>query len=134
VALAPANQDTAEALYERSYESLLRRRFDEAESGFRSFLDHYHDHGLAGNAQYWLGETYYVQSDYKSAAQSFLNGVQSFPKSRKAADSLLKLGLSLNRLGQTQQACAAYAAVGDKYPKSVEAKKRADAESKRAGC
>ena len=55
-------------------------------------------------------------------------------KSRKAADSLLKLGLSLGRLGQHQQACAAYSQVDDQFPKATEAKKRAQAESKRAGC
>jgi tol-pal system protein YbgF len=113
---------------------LLRRQFGNAESGFQSFLDKYRDHSLAGNAQYWLGETYYVQGDYKTAAKSFLTGYQEFPKSRKAADSLLKLGLSLNRLGQKEQACAAYSAVGEKFPKATEARKRAQNELKRAGC
>lgn len=123
-----------EAVYERSYESLLRRQFNDAEVGFRGFLEQHRDHSLAGNAQYWLGETYYVQGDYKQAAQAFLSGYRDFPKSRKAADSLLKLGLSLNRLGQKEQACAAYMQVGSQFPKATEAKKRAQSEVKRAGC
>lgn len=134
VSLGAAASDNPEMLYERSYESLLRRQFGDAEVGFRDFLDKHRDHGLAGNAQYWLGETYYVQGDYKQAAQTFLTGYREFPKSRKAADSLLKLGLSLNRLGQRQQACAAYSQVGEQFPKATEAKKRAQAEIKRAGC
>jgi tol-pal system protein YbgF len=134
VALGTPSTDTAESLYEHSYESLLRRQFGDAEGGFRSFLGRYREHSLAGNAQYWLGETYYVQGDYRQAAQSFLSGYQEFPKSRKAPDSLLKLGLSLNRLGQTQQACAALLAVSDKFPKAAEAKKRAAKEAQRAGC
>jgi len=129
-----ADLDSPEAIYERSYENLLRRQFAEAESGFQTFLGKHRDHSLAGNAQYWLGETYYVQGDYRSAAQSFLTGYQDFPKSRKAADSLLKLGLSLKRLGQNEQACAAFGAVSEKYPKSTEARKRAQGEYKRAGC
>jgi tol-pal system protein YbgF len=131
VALAP---ESPEALYERSNESLLRRQFGDAESGFRSFIQKYPDHSLAGSAQYWLGETYFAQSDFRQAAQTFLKGYQQYPKSRRAADSLLKLGISLARLGQKQQACAAYAAVSGEYPKAVEAKKRAQAEAKRAGC
>ncbi len=131
VALAP---ETPEALYERSNESLLRRQFGEAEAGFSTFLSKYPDHSLAGSAQYWLGETFYAQSDFKRAAQSFLQGYKRYPKSRRAADSLLKLGISLNRLGQGEQACAAYAAVSSEYPKAVEARKRAQAEAKRAGC
>jgi tol-pal system protein YbgF len=123
-----------EVIYERSYESLLRRQFNDAEVGFRGFLEQHRDHSLAGNAQYWLGETYYVQGDYKQAAQAFLAGYRDFPKSRKAADSLLKLGLSLNRLGQKEQACAAYMQVSSQFPKAVEARKRAQSEIKRAGC
>lgn len=131
VALA---QDSPDALYERSNESLLRRQFGEAEAGFRTFLDKYPDHNLAGNAQYWLGETYYAQADYRQAAQAFLKGYQEYPKSRRAADSLLKLGISLNKLGQKDKACAVLGTVGSEYPKAVEARKRAQAESGRAGC
>ena len=134
VAIGTAATDTPEAIYEKSYESLLRRQFVPAEDGFRAFLDNYRDHSLAGNAQYWLGETYYVQGEYKLAAQSFLTGFKEFPKSRKAPDSLLKLGLALDRLGQRDQACAAFAAVGEKFPKAADAKKRSMVEQKRAGC
>jgi tol-pal system protein YbgF len=126
--------DSPESLYERSNESLLRRQFGDAEAGFRSFIEKYPDHNLAGAAQYWLGETYYTQGNYRDAAQNFLQGYRTYPKSRRAPDSLLKLGISLARLGQKEQACASYAAVSAEYPKAVEAKKRAQSEAKRAGC
>ena len=131
VSLSP---DSPETLYERSNESLLRRQFGEAEAGFRTFIEKYPEHSLAGSAQYWLGETYYAQSDFRQAAQAFLQGYKQYPKSRRAADSLLKLGISLDRLGQRQQACAAYESVSSEYPKAVEARKRAQAEAKRAAC
>ena len=135
VALAPdAATESPESLYERSNESLLRRQFGDAEAGFSTFLQKYPDHSLSGSAQYWLGETFYAQGDYKRAAANFLQGYKKYPKSRRAPDSLLKLGISLNRLGQSEQACAAYAAVSAEYPKAVDARKRAQAESKRAGC
>jgi tol-pal system protein YbgF len=135
VALAPdAQAESPESLYERSNESLLRRQFGDAEAGFSNFLQKYPNHSLAGSAQYWLGETYYAQGDYKRAAANFLQGYKKFPKSRRAPDSLLKLGISLNRLGQSEQACAAYSAVSAEYPKAVDARKRAQAEAKRAGC
>jgi tol-pal system protein YbgF len=135
VSLQPeAATETPESLYEQANESLLRRQFGDAEAGFSNFLQKFPDHSLAGSAQYWLGETFYAQGDFKRAAQSFLKGYKSYPKSRRAADSLLKLGLSLGRLGQGDQACAAYSAVSAEYPKAVDARKRAQAESKRAGC
>ena len=135
VSLEPGTQtETPESLYERSNESLLRRQFGEAEAGFTNFLQKYPDHSLAGSAQYWLGETYYAQSDFKRAAANFLEGYKKYPKSRRAPDSLLKLGISLRRLGQEEQACAAFGAVSAEYPKAVDARKRAQAEAKRAGC
>lgn len=134
VSLAPDAGEAPEALYERSNESLLRRQFADAEAGFGTFLNKYPDHSLAGSAQFWLGETYFAQGEFKRAAQNFLQGYKTYPKSRRAADSLLKLGISLSRLGQADQACAAYAAVSAEYPKAVEARKRAQAEAKRASC
>jgi tol-pal system protein YbgF len=133
VSLTPS-ADTPEALYEKNYETLLRRQFGEAEAGFRQFLEKYPDHSLAGSAQYQLGETFYAQGNYQEAARNFLQGYKSYPKSRRAPDSLLKLGLSLRKLDQRDQACAALASVSTEFPRAVEAKKRADAEIKRAGC
>lgn len=135
VSLEPGAQtETPESLYERSNESLLRRQFGDAEAGFTNFLQKYPDHSLAGSAQYWLGETFYAQNDFKRAAANFLEGYKKYPKSRRAPDSLLKLGISLRRLGQEEQACAAFGAVSAEYPKAVDARKRAQAEAKRAGC
>jgi tol-pal system protein YbgF len=133
VSLTPA-VDTPEALYEKHYETLLRRQFGEAEAGFLDFLQKYPDHSLAGSAQYQLGETFYAQAKYQEAARNFLQGYKNYPKSRRAPDSLLKLGLSLRKLDQRDQACAALASVSTEFPRAVEAKKRAQAELKRAGC
>jgi tol-pal system protein YbgF len=133
VSLNPVT-DTPEALYEKNYETLLRRQFGEAEAGFRQFLEKYPDHSLAGSAQYQLGETFYAQANYQEAARNFLQGYKNYPKSRRAPDSLLKLGLSLRKLDQRDQACAALASVSTEFPRAVEAKKRAQAELKRAGC
>ena len=79
-----------------------------AEQAFASFLGQNSGHALAGNAQYWLGETFYVRGDYNNAASAFLNGYQNYPKSSKAADNLLKLGMTLGRMEQTEQACATF--------------------------
>ena len=59
-------------------------------------------HKLAGNAQYWLGETHYVRRDYKAAATAFLNGYTTFENSPKAPDSLLKLGMTLVVMGEKE--------------------------------
>lgn len=132
VSLQPA--DSPDTLYKTANEALLRRQFPEAEAGFRNFLAKYSDHSLAGSAQYWLGETFYQQGEVKQAAQNFLEAYKKYPKSRRAPDSLLKLGMALNKMGQKEQACGALNSVSAEFPRAVEAKKRAAAEYKRAGC
>ena len=131
---AVSMQETPDDLFMKSEKALLQLQYADAQTGFKEFLAKYPDHNLAGSAQYKLGETYYAQQEYSDAAQNYLTGYKQFPKSRRAADSLLKLGLSLNKLGQKEQGCAALGSVGSEFPKAVEANKRAQAEYKRAGC
>ncbi len=131
VALA---QQSPQALFEQANEALLQRKFSIAQRGFQQLLQNYPDHSLAGSAQYWLGETYFVQGDYREAAQNFLSGYQKYKSGRRAPDSLVKLGVSLAKMGQQDQACASLNAVASEYPKALEAKRRASTELKRAGC
>jgi tol-pal system protein YbgF len=133
VALTPA-AESPEALYEKHYEALLRKRYDEAEAGFNDFLQKYPDNSLAGTVQFRLGESFYQRNDFRVAAQHFLKGYTQYAKSRRAPDSLLMLGMSLRKMGEQEKACNAFANVPVEFPRAVEAKKRAAAESKRAGC
>ena len=48
------------------------------------FLEKHPQDDLASNAQYWLGETYYVRKNYQDAAFAFAEGYQRYPESRKA--------------------------------------------------
>ena len=125
---------SAEKLYQGGYESLLGRRFGDAEGSFKMFVDRHREHPLASDAQYWLGETYYVQGDYKQAAQSFLKGYRDYPDGRKAPDTLFKLALSLQQLEQTSQACSTFAEVAKKYPTAANVRNEALKEMQRAGC
>ena len=107
---------------------------NEAEAGFNDFLQKYPDNSLAGTVQYRLGESFYQRNDFRVAAQHFLKGYTQYAKSRRAPDSLLMLGLSLRKMGEKEKACDALGSVPTEFPRAVEAKKRAAAEFKRAGC
>lgn len=131
---ASLQPETPDDLFLRSEKSLLQLQYSDAEAGFKEFLTKYPEHNLAGSAQFKLGETFYAQQNYNDAAQNYLTGYKQYPKSRRAADSLMKLGLSLNKLGQKEQGCAALGSVGTEFPNAVEAKKRAQSEYKRASC
>lgn len=106
----------ATALYERSFSLLKSEQFDDAKAGFDNFLTEHPEHALASNAKYWLGETYYVQGRYDEAARVFAQGFQQYPESPKAADNLLKLGMSLAGTGKVKEACVALSQVEVKFP------------------
>ncbi len=92
------------------------QNFIGAERAFKAFIKGHPEHELAGNAHYWLGETYYVRKDFRQAAFTFADGYQRFPKSNKAPDNLLKLGMALGQLGQAKQACTAFSRLLTNFP------------------
>lgn len=125
----------AEALYEQSFANIRETKYDQAESGFKDFLARYPHHPLAANAQYWLGETYYVRGDYKQSARVFAQGYQNFPASAKAMDSLLKLGLSLSKLGKKDDACLSLRQLQKEIADEANTlRRRAVQEIKQLGC
>ncbi|MCA9771877.1 MAG: tol-pal system protein YbgF [Myxococcales bacterium] len=116
--------------------SLLRKAdYDGAETAFNEFITLHPDSDLSGNAYYWLGETYYVRNAYNDAAIAFLKGYQRFPNGDKAPDNLLKLGMTLTRLGKKAEACATFAELKSKFPDAPQTvRDKAAQESSAAGC
>ncbi|MDF1734627.1 MAG: tol-pal system protein YbgF [Minwuia sp.] len=121
--------------YIHAFGLLQAKRFAESEEAFRAFLELHPEHELAGNAQYWLGESHYVRQDYEAAASAFLTGYQKYRTSTKAPDNLLKLGITLVVLEQKQDACAVFNELSDRYPTaSSSIKRRMQREKQKAGC
>jgi tol-pal system protein YbgF len=108
--------DTPEAQYQAAFALLRQAKYPEAEGAFKAFLQRFPDGPLAGNAQYWLGETFYVRGDFQNAAVAFAQGYQRYPDSSKAPDNLLKLSMSLSELGRAADACAALNQLQAKFP------------------
>ena len=109
--------------------------YEKAERALRAFLDKNPSSDLAGNAQYWIGETFYVRSDFERAAVEFLAGYEQYPSSLKGPDNLLKLGLSLARLDQKDVACASLSKLSTEYPSASDTiKRRAQSERGNLKC
>jgi tol-pal system protein YbgF len=125
----------AATLYNQGYGDLLRRDYASAETSFRRLIETHPNDKLAGDAQYWLGESYYVRGQYKNAADAFLKGYKSYGASPKAPDSLLRLGMSLAALGQKEAACSSFAELGTKFPSAPShVREEAESERRKAGC
>jgi len=133
--LAALPDSDAQALYEQAYGDLLQRDYPAAETGFAKVVKDYPNDPLAGSAQYWVGETYYVRKQYKKAADSFLAAYRKYSASDKAPDSLLKLGMSLAALGQKDAACSTFKELDDKFPDMQDhLRNQTKGEAAKAGC
>lgn len=121
--------------YDTAYAYVLNRQYDQAEMGFRRFIQSHPRDKLLPDATYWLGETYLQRNRAREAAEQFLKISTDYSRSSKAPDALLKLGMSLSSLGAKDQACATFAEVERKFPTAGPGVKQGvEREQKRARC
>lgn len=104
------------AAYDKAFQALKELRYADAAEAFQSFLDKYPNSGYADNAQYWLGESYYVTRNYDIALVAFQRLMDRFPDSPKVPDALLKVGYTHYELKQWDSALAALTQVQKSYP------------------
>lgn len=133
--LQPLAKPTAASIYQQGLEALRASNFVVAEENFEQVLKKFPNDKLAGNAQYWLGETYYARKDYGRAAVAFAKGYQGYSGNPKAADSLLKLGMSMQELGKKDEACTAFKSLKSEFPKAEKSlQDKAAEKAKKLGC
>ena len=121
--------------FEAAYGYFSQRQYDQAEMGFRRFLQSNPRDKLVPEATYWLGESYLQRSRYREAAEQFLNLSADHPNAPKAPDALLKLGMALNGLGARDRACAVFAELDRKYPQApAPVRQGSEREQKRNKC
>lgn len=94
--------------------------YDQAELALREFVKKNPKHELAGNAQYWYAETFYIRQLYHDAAAAYLDGYQKYPQSTKGPQNLLKLGVTLSELGEKDQGCQMLDGITKQYPKATQ--------------
>jgi tol-pal system protein YbgF len=90
--------------YQTAFGLLKDSQYDRAITAFQKFLAAYPASQLADNAQYWLGEAYYVNKSFPEAQAAFQRVVDKYPQSRKRPDALLKIGYCQYELKQWDQA------------------------------
>ncbi|MCR4301015.1 MAG: tol-pal system protein YbgF [Sulfuricaulis sp.] len=108
--------------YEAAFNRMKQGQYDRAAKGFREFIDKYPQSALRDNAQYWLGEAFYVVRDFRKALTEFSRLRDEHPKSPKVPDALLKIGYSHYELGDRAKARDALNQVIARYPGQPAAK------------
>lgn len=129
IATSPRDQYNAAMAY------MQRRDYEQAEIALRSFIAANPRDRLVGDATHQLGEAMFQRRQYREAAEQFLKVSTDYPRASRAPSSLLRLGQSLNALGEREAACAAYAEFNRKYPNAPQATRTAVVnEQRRASC
>jgi tol-pal system protein YbgF len=123
----PSEEDTKGAVkspyspenqYKTAYDLYKDRKYQKARESFKEFLMKYKDHKWAGNAQFWIGETYYAEKTYDRAILSYDDVVRKYPKSNKVPDAMLKQGYAFIKLKDPLASKGVLRALVQKYPDS----------------
>lgn len=93
-----------EQLYARALERYRAGEFGQAVLGFEELIDKFPTHPLAGSAQYWIGEAYFVHRDFQQAVVELRKSLDLAPKGEKSPDALLRLGLAYRALKRPERA------------------------------
>ena len=135
IVLAVLPEGDEKGQYEYAMNLLKQGDYELAEKAFQEFMAVGNDTSLLSNAYFWLAETYYVRENYKDAAKNYLNLYQVYPDSKKAADALLKLGISLVNMDQKEQGCITFIQLRETYPEaSITVLNRGKLEIEKNGC
>ena len=100
----PAPIGTERAEFDVALGELREGRYPEAIAAWQRFLRVHPNGDLAGDAQYWLGEAYYLSRDYSAAKETFIALGLNHPQSARLPDALLKLGYLYGEQGDTARA------------------------------
>lgn len=120
-AATPAQGPSPSQLFDTATRDLTEGRYPLALQGYRDFLRRFPDTELADNAQYGVGECFFAQAAFDSAAVEYARVDANWPKGDRAPASLYKLALSQERLGRTAEARKTFEDLVKRFPSSSEA-------------
>ncbi len=121
---APAGVDSpeSEAAYRDAFGMLKAGQYEDSIAAFNSFMQLYPGSQYADNAQYWLGEAYYVMRQFEPAIEQYQQLVRNYPDSKKQSHAMLKIAYSYYELGLTDQAMSVLGELKTRFPGSAAAR------------
>jgi tol-pal system protein YbgF len=111
----------ADSLYTQGLSYYNGGQYDLSIQAFNDYLKYYKDTDRASNAQFYIGECYYSQQDYKHAIAAYDACSEKYPAGNKAAAAQLKKGFSLLALDEKTAGVRELRSVVQRFPDSHEA-------------
>jgi len=109
-------------LYDSSLAQYNDGKYDDAMSGFKSFIEQYPKSDLADNAQFWVGESLMGLKQYDDAIVAFQEVIEKYPKGNKVSNAMLRQAIAFLEINDKKASKALLNQVIKKFPKSSEAK------------
>ncbi|OPY07508.1 MAG: tol-pal system protein YbgF [Syntrophaceae bacterium PtaB.Bin038] len=115
-------KNDVEAAYNACYRLFKEGQYVKAREEFVKFLKQYPKTAFSDNAQFWIGETWYVEDKFERAIVEYQKVVKDYPNGDKVPYALLKQGMAFQKLGDKASARIVYNQVIKKYPQTNQAR------------
>lgn len=119
---AASDPEAERKAYNHALGILQDGRYPDAAVAFSGFLASYPDSSYTDNAQYWLGEVYYVSRKFREAQAEFDKVITQHPQSPKVPDAMLKTGFIQYELREWSAARKTLTELTQSYPGTTAAR------------
>jgi tol-pal system protein YbgF len=109
------------AAYEQAKKTFDDGDMEAARIQFENFINTFPESPLAGNARFWIADSYYVEKWYEKAILEYQKVLEEYPDSNKVAAARLKQGYAFAELGEKANARLILNELITRYPDSREA-------------
>ena len=103
--------------YKNAYKFYIQGNYKNSIDKFNFLLNNGIDDNLADNCQFWIGQIYFLKSDYDSSIKEFVK-VLAYESSNKKINAIYKVGLCYMKLNNKTKAIEYFNKIIDKYPTS----------------
>ena len=106
-------------LYDMAFADYAAGQWSLAITGFEAYITAFPRSTQADDAQFYIGQTYYNDGKYQDAKEAFDTAIATYLDGDVLPEAYYKRGLSLDRLGNTEEALASFQILIDRYPNST---------------
>ena len=115
-----AGAPSASTLYETAYGDFTSGQYQLAIQEFQEYLHYHQNTDLASNAQYYIGDCYYNQGNFRQAVEEYNRAIERYPTGNKIAAAQLKKGYALLELKQRQAGVRELRSLISRFPRAPE--------------
>jgi tol-pal system protein YbgF len=113
---APAVGLPPTQLYQEAWGDYMAARYDLAIQGFDTFLKAFPRSTQAPDAQFYIGESYFLGGKLDQAREAYTKVINNYQASPRVPEAYYKLGLTFERMGDKVHAREAFQTLIDRFP------------------